>query len=705
MVGHSDRPALRPEHYDMQQQILDALRRGANEDALSLARDAVSAAPQSSDAHHGLAEALRANGDSAAALASLDQAIALAPDNADLHFQRAALLLNAQDVAAASAALSQSVLLDPNQFGAYIMQGQLAIGRSDFDEAVRQQKLAARVAPEHPWTLMLEGTLATHRGDYDRALTLLSHASKQAPDDLQVLYAIAFAYLAKGHLAFAEQALRRVIDKTSDTGLRGVLARVVLQQGRPAEAADLIAEVVADPAKVTPAWQTLGGELELQAGRPERARPLLRAAFDAHPESRRATNGLVQLWTATNAADEAREVLDAALGNTTGLDHLWLARLAFEPFASDPARAVIARWRTAMPAHVPALQAQLSLEAGAGDAAAAEAVAREIADVQPGHLAANDYLFNQLLARDPSAAVTFAEGLLDLARGDARVLLQRWLAMAQDAAGQPADAVATWREMNAAATGHAGAPAEPTAAPAAWPALATVDAALPPAVFLYGPPGARVDRIASVLQRTLPMFRADRLTTQLGDPFQDTTVPAQLAAGRFSAAQVVDSWKQHLPSRGIDGGAVVDWLTWWDNAMLLALRPQLPQGKLLLVLRDPRDMLLDWLAFGTQLTVRIDDIDATASWLAAHLAQLADLIEQDLYPHDVLRNDDPVGDADAVAATLARTLGVEDFPVPPAQVLGPQRMAAGHWRAYADVLASAFATLAPVSVRLGYPHA
>ncbi|WP_158238346.1 MULTISPECIES: tetratricopeptide repeat protein [Luteimonas] len=688
----------------MQEQILDALRRGAHDDALALARDAVAAEPQSANAHRLLALALRGSGDAAAAVDSIDRAIALAPDDADLHFQRAGMLLNVRDIEAAATSLSQSVSLDPNQFGAYILQGQLAIGRSDFDEADRQQKLAARVAPEHPWTTMLAGTLASRRGDHDRALSLLSHANKQAPDDLQVLYALGFAYLARGHLAFAEQTFRRVIESTGNGPLRGVLAQIVLQQGRPADAADIIAELVADPAQVTPAWQTLGGELELQAGRPERAAPLLRAAFDAHPESRRATNALVQLWGATNAADEARDVLDAALATHAGLDHLWLARLAFEPFASAQAREVVTRWVAAMPAHVPALQAQLALETGAGDFDAAETVARAIADVQPGHLGANDYLFSRLLARDPAQAVAFAQGLLAPATDDARLLLQRWVGIAQDAAGQPADAVATWHALNTAATRHAGPPPPPTAAPAQWPEPGAIDAAQPPAVFLYGPPGARVDRIASVLQRTLPMFRSDRLTTNIRDPFQDTTVPAQLAAGRFTAAQVVDSWRQQLSTRAIDGGAVVDWLPWWDNAMLLALRPRLPEGRLLLVLRDPRDMLLDWLAFGTQLTVRLDDVDAAATWLAAHLAQLADLVEQDLYPHVLLRNDDPVGDADTIAATIGRALGIDGFPVPPAQVLGPDRMPAGHWRAYAGVLGTAFASLTPVAVRLGYPQ-
>ena len=36
--------------------------------------------------------------------------------------------------------------------------------------------------------------------------------------------------------------------------------------------------------------------------------------------------------------------------------------------------------------------------------------------------------------------------------------------------------------------------------------------------------------------------------------------------------------------------------------------------------------------------------------------------------------------------------------------LGPARFPAGHWRAYAEPLAEAFAVLTPVALRLGYPE-
>jgi tetratricopeptide (TPR) repeat protein len=689
----------------MQQQILDALRRGAHDDAAALARQALADAPRDVGLLRAAALALRTAGDRDGALAAIDAALADAPDEAELHFLRAGMLLDARDLEAAQAALSQTVALDPNQFGAYVMRAQMAIGRGDLDEAEQQQKLAERVAPEHPWTTMLAGAIASRRGDHDRALGLLSHASSQAPEDLQVLHALAFGYLAAGHLAFAEQAFRRVIEQTGQAPLRGLLAQIVLQQGRPADAADVIAEILADPAQVTPAWQTLGGELELEAGRPERAAPLLHAAFAAHPESRRATNALVQLWSRTDAADDARSTLDAALAAAPEHDHLWLARLAFEPFAGEAARGIVERWNARRPDHLPALQARLSLETGAGDMEAAEAVARAVTALQPGHAAANEFLFNQLLARDPDAAVTFAEGLQATAHDAARLMLRRWVGLAQDAAGRHADAVATWTAVSVETSAAASAPPEPTAAPAQWPPVAESLAPQPPAVFLYGPPGAQVDRVAGLLRQAVRQFRADRFAGPVADAFQDTRVPARLAAGEFTARQIVDSWRTQLPARDAGDGAIVDWLPWWDNAWLLALRPELPQARLLLALRDPRDMLLEWLAFGTALTMRIEDAQGAADWLARHLAQFAELIEQPLMPVTIVRTDAPAADPMAVSAALGEALALDGFPVPPPQALGPDRLPAGRWRAYTDALAGPIAALTPVAVRLGYPQA
>ena len=174
-----------------------------------------------------------------------------------------------------------------------------------------------------------------------------------------------------------------------------------------------------------------------------------------------------------------------------------------------------------------------------------------------------------------------------------------------------------------------------------------------------------------------------------------------LVDGRLPPDALVAQWRQQLPARGIDNGNVVDWLLHWDNALLLALRPHLPAGRLLAVLRDPRDMLLDWMSYGAALPLKLASADAAAQWLAQVLEQLVVLQEQDLYPLTVLRLDEVINNPEALAGVVGQALGV-DLPAPRAT---PRRIPAGRWRAYADALSGPFAALTPVAVRLGYAEA
>ena len=115
-------------------------------------------------------------------------------------------------------------------------------------------------------------------------------------------------------------------------------------------------------------------------------------------------------------------------------------------------------------------------------------------------------------------------------------------------------------------------------------------------------------------------------------------------------------------------------------------------------------MLLDWIAHGASLPLTVETPEKAAEWLAAVLAQLAGLVEQDLFPHAVIRLDGIEADPEAVAAAVRTAFG-GDARIPTPPTVGVARLPAGHWRAYAAELAVPFALLAPVAVRLGYPEA
>lgn len=688
----------------MYQPIIDALRRGAAVEALSAARDAVTAQPQDPTSQRLLAAALRLSGDRDGALAAIDQAIGLAPDDANLHLERAGLLLQERQLDDAQAALARSIGLDPNQFPAYIVQGQLALGRGDLDEAERLARTAARIAPEHPQVAALEGTLALRRGDADRALSILSGAAERGGSEEPTLrHALGFAYLAKGHFAFAEQAFRGLLESNpSSRPLRALVADIVRRQGRPAEAADELAPLL-DEADATPALQRLVGELELEAGMNERALPRLQAAFEAAPHDRRTLAALLEAWQRLGAIEDARSTLDAALAAHPQESDLWRARLLFEPFAGDEARAVVDRWLRAMPDFVPALEAQSTIHDHAGEADHAEAVATRITELRPGHTQAELRLIDALLQRDPDAAVARVESLLARAEDDGvKRSLRQLLGRTLDIAGQPGAAAATWAELHAEVVDQRLPLLEPTAPIAEWPELAPLPDPAPGVLLLWGAPGSLVERLALNFEATGGPLRADRFGARPPqDPLQRYPTPATLVDGSLDGAYLVNQWRAALPARGIADGNVFDWLLWWDNALLLALRPYLPEAVLMVALRDPRDMLLEWLAYGGPVPLALESPEVGARWMAAVLNQIAYLHEQDLFPHRLIRLDDIAHDPLAIAQALGDALETTIAPLP-VEAFGPQRFAPGHWRAFAEPLAEAFALLTPVAQRLGY---
>jgi tetratricopeptide (TPR) repeat protein len=685
--------------------ILDALRRGAVADALTAAQALVAERPDDAQALRWLSAAQLQSGQPDTALASIDRAIALAPDNADLHLARAGVLVGSRRPDEAQASLAQATGLDPNQFTAYLVQAQLALGRGDLDEAERLNRLAARVSPDHPQLAAVEGMVTLRRGDADTALKIVSAALQVAPEEVQLRYSLGFIHMALGHWAFAEQAFRGVVERTPGAdSLRSLIADLIRRQGRPADAADELVPLVAR--NNAPALHRYIGHLRLAAGQDEEALASLRIALAGQPRDRDTVLAIIEAWRRLGMQDDARNTLDAALATTPDEHDLWLARLLFEPVGSAEARAVVERWVSAMPQHVPAMEAQMSVLDAAGERDAAEAVARRVVALDPGRASAEQRLVEALFERDPVSAIARVGELADQAtEPHHKRSLRSWQAFVRDRAGRYADAAATW-----AALAHELAPTRlplwtPSGAQGPWPDVAPIpmsSAGRPYPILLWGAPGTVVESIAGVLGAISHRLRGDRfLPNPPVDAFQNYHTPARLLSGELSGEACVAGWRETLATRSEDGG-IVDWLPWWDNALLLALRPHLPEALLIIAVRDPRDAFLDWLAFGAPAPLALDDLDAGARWLAQLFDQVADVHEHDLFPSRLIAMDAIKDDAAAVAQALSRALGAQ-LTEPPSS--GARRFPAGHWRHYADVLAGPFAALTPVAMRLGYPEA
>ena len=685
-------------------EIIDTLRSGDVARAIAMARTTTEARPDDPQALRVLAIALSMAGQPEAAHKALDRAIALAPQDSSLYYQRAALLVSQNRSGDAQPELERSVALNPNELRSYVMQAQLALGQGNLDEADRLARLAARINPDHPWLLTIQGLVLLHRNQLPEAHKLIARGAQLAPDDIQTRYALALSFLAQGHLAFAEQAFRRVVAKNPKAvGIRHMLADVIRRQERPAEAAEMIEEGLALDENFPPDVLRYAGELWLVANQHERALPLLRRAVAGMPDDRVAMDALIEALRRKGDKAQARDAVEDMLKAAPHVDGLWSARLSFEPRDGDIA-GIAERWREAVPESVHPLHVQMWQAIQDGDREASRALAEQIIEREPGHVAAQSEIIEQLFASDPAAAVAHIQGLLpQIPDPENRRMVLGWLGRAQDKAGQYADAVDTWTQVQAI-TGPNAVPLPPASGDArTWPPVVEDQADGSRPVFLYGPPGSGAERLVSTFLHNFGKRMAvDRNGNQPPqDPLQLPQTAARLAAGELDAAMVLAGWRGVLPQRGLASDAApIDWLSWWDNALVPVLRDGLPDALLLLVLCDPRDMLLDWLQRDSYVRHEAGTPAQMAAWMAGVLDQVAALVEGNYVAHRVVRLDGIADDAAAIASATGAAL---DTVLSPAPALGPGRFPAGRWREYRDVLAGPFATLAPVAQRLGYP--
>src|SRR5690606_20952458 len=261
----------------------------------------------------------------------------------------------------------------------------------------------------------------------------------------------------------------------------------------------------------TPALRRLAGELELMAGRPERALPQLRLALAAQPDDTRTLEALYEALRRSGDRDQARSVFEAALATSPQVAPLWQARLAVED-ASDPqALDVAGRWLAQMPESVPALEANMALLGVRRDGEGAEAMARRIVALVPGHRSAQMRIVDRLVARDPEAAFAHIQSLMSQTQDlEAQYELRDWLAHTQLRAGHREAAIANWVGLHADAASRSLPLPEPTTPGPVLPPIVEPVADAPAVAFLAGAPGSGVERVASILASALPAFRGDR---------------------------------------------------------------------------------------------------------------------------------------------------------------------------------------------------
>lgn len=694
----------------MLEEILKVHQAGDLDGAESRYRQWLEANPDDPEALHLLAVLRRQRNDLAEALTLAHRATELAPNRANFHNTLGALLLQTRQFEAAHDSFTRTVRLDPNQFGATLGIAQIAALHGDVDGAEEALAKAERLVPDHPRLLAQKAGLAQLRRDHEAAIKLFMAAVKRDGNDPAIHANLGRSFAAVGHTAFAEQALRNALLLKPDyTAARITLGQVLITDNRPDEALQEYAQALAERPGHPMALAGRADALR-HTGDVAGAIEAYRSAYAVAPVLQGLANSLAETLLITGAEEEARALLEDALKQSPRDADLRLTAVKLASRSGDDVyRQAVREWLTADP---DSLAARLHLctylelrgEHDEADSVAREALALESRAAFARLLLARSALRNgqpekaqeQLNLLQPSSLQPAVRAERSQLRGLARNALNDWRG-----------AVDAWIDAHSQAIGEAALVLLPQAASELPTLIATEEGggAAPAPVFLLGMPGAGAESLAALLPQFGMHVLADRL--QAGgradaiSTGQFVELMKRGARDPSSVARFRDSYIQGLATIGESiRSDLIDWLPFADVRIIELLRTAFPSARFLVLQRDSRDSLLNWLALGCRQHLAASDPVAMGAWLARaneHLIEIRKRVNADQL---LLINHAELHDAQALGQRAARFLGNEEtsrrstFNVLASRGGLPTSLPDGRWQAYKDTLSAAFAPLA-----------
>lgn len=695
----------------MLEELVQLHRAGRLDEAENGYRQLLAENPGNADALHLLGILRGQRGDLPEAYRLVQRAGELDPGNAACRHTLGEMYLSENRLDEAQQAYDQARQLNPNLAGAHAGLGQVALLRGDHDAADSHFRAALLADENDVLALTGLGNVAQMRGDSQRALQLLTQASELAPDDPTIQTGYAQAMLDQDMLDFAAKALDNALTVRPDHALAQVLrAEVHVRKGDIEAALPIFESLLARGEQVAAARVGLGdiaraqGRLDTAVAQYDEA---LRAQPGLHTAAVRRAVALARAGRIAQAIDDLRRHIDRQPHHPRV--HAQLARLLTQAGRNDEALAIWEQAEARWPADLD-LKAQHALaldSAGRIDEALALA---DAASASPRPALAMLRARGALLAGDPAAAVQ------RLQRIDTRQLedkprqlerrQQRLLGLAYDALEQWQDAVGAFVKAQHLTGGSLPAlPALDDSTPARLRQLADEppleDVRGPGPVFLCGLPGSGVGQVAALLADQ-PGWFVRRERFEVAPDFVNAPFDARLLQplAQPDLALLARRYRRPLQRAGVDASTrLVDWVPVLDARVVPAIRRVLPGARLVIVQRDPHDMLLDWLGFGWSEGFAMPDPQAGARWLklaASHLSLAADLLPGFRVDPDALLAET----GSDLRMRLGVFLGVVDLE-PGSMTRGarkgsgglPVSFAPGHASHYREVLSEAFATL------------
>ncbi|MGH8233081.1 MAG: tetratricopeptide repeat protein [Rhodanobacteraceae bacterium] len=695
----------------MLKDLLQLHRDGRLDEAENGYRQLLAENPDNAEVLHLLGILRGQRGDLSEAMKLVQRAGEIDPHNAASRHTLGEMYLSEGRLDDAQAAYDQARLLNPNLAAAHGGLGHVAFLRGDIDAAESHFKVALRADENDVQALTGLGNIARMRGDSQRAQQLLTQAAELAPDDPLIQTSYAQAMLDEGMLDFAAEALDNALTvKPAFPQARALRAEVYVRKGDVAKALSIYESLLSRGEQVATVRAGLG-DIALAQGHFDDAiaqyDEALRDQPSLHHAAIRRAQALARNGRAAQAIDDMRWHVASQPDGAKA--HVELARLLTQAGRHDEAQSVwttaVARW----PDDVD-LKAQHALALdGAGRTDEALAMAEAAAASKRPALAMLRAR-GALVAGDPAAAIQRLQRIDDASlEGKPPQLArrrQRLLGMACDALEQWPDAAQAF--MEAQRLGHGSPPELPALDEttrdslqrfAAEPELANPRGEAP--VFLCGLPGSGVGQVAALLADQSGWFvRRERFVGVpdfVNAPFDPRLLQPFDQAGLGLLAR---RYRRPLQRAAVaDSTRVVDWVPVLDVRVVPAIKRVLPGARLVVVQREPHDMLIDWLAFGWSEGFAMPDALAGARWLrlaATHLAFAATLLPSFRVDPDMLLA--------AAGGDMRLRLGVflhlDDLKLGP-MTRGarkgrgglPVSFPPGHAAHYREVFTEAFATL------------
>jgi tetratricopeptide (TPR) repeat protein len=292
---------------------LDHYNAGRLQQAGNLCRQLVQARPRHAEAHNLLAVILKAQGNDAGAVKTLQRAIHLDPNNALFHSNLGEIERQRGKTFEAGVALNRALELDPNSPQALNNLGILHFDKRDFEEAVKFYQQALEKNGSYPEAHNNLGNALRSLGRADEALEHYQRALLVRENYPEAYNNLASILGDRDQVAEAEHAYRKAISiRPNYVEAYGNLAKLLVQHDREDEALRTLGEALKinpkDPKILVQVART-----QLAKGNVAQAEQAAHLALKEDPQSAEGQVVLGQILLDTDQFPQALKAFERAL--------------------------------------------------------------------------------------------------------------------------------------------------------------------------------------------------------------------------------------------------------------------------------------------------------------------------------------------------------------------------------------------------------